>query len=76
MEENICKCCNQQGINFENILTGFKFKEIASSRAWAVSYSACNFKWLLSVVHVQLICIMIHMPACAYTHTEEQKFHK
>ena len=28
MEKKNCKCCNQQGINFLNILAEFKFKEI------------------------------------------------
>lgn len=69
----MCKCCNQQGINFQNILTGFKFKEIPSSRAWAANYSACALEWLLSLVHAQLICIMIHVPPCAYTYTQRNK---
>ena len=79
-EENICKWHDQQCINFQNILIGFKVNLKRFSTPRLRSKLLCLRKtsggcWLWSLI--ELLHIMI---SCAYTHTHthtlKQKCHK
>ena len=64
MEENICKWHNQ-GINFQNILTGFKLKRSPAPEAehWItllVTSTGC-WLWSTELLHIMILCACAHV---------------
>ena len=77
-EENICKWHDQQCINFQNILIGFKvnLKRFPTPEAEKqITLLVQDFRWLLTVVldrtasYHDFVCMHIH----THTHTHTQK---
>ena len=65
MEENICKWHNQQGINFQNILTGFKLKRFPAPEAehritLLVTATSCCL-WSTELLHIMISCACAHV---------------
>ena len=78
-EENICQWHDQQCINFQNILIGFKvnLKRFPTPEAEKrITLLMQDFRWLLTVVLDRTASY--HDFVCMHTHayTEKQKCHK
>ena len=84
-EENICKWHDQQCINFQNILIGFKvnLKRVPTPEAEKqITLLVQDFRWLLTVVldrtasYHDFMCMQARARAHTHIHTQKQKCHK